>query len=469
MFKNLLKKWYCVLFIALLIRITAILLTRGVAHPDEIFQNLEPAWQIVSNYKNKMVAWEWIEGIRSYFTPLIIAGIFKIGILLNLESTSLVLFTRIIFQIFPAIMMLSIYKLIYKLYGREAAIFAMSFYAFWPPFIYYDIRTLTDVPSAAFVLLGACLIFLNRYFWGGIAIGISFLFRFQSAIYAFSLLFFILVRKNRPVNFIIGVLIMLIFQGFLDLIFYDNFFSSPIKYLYFNVISGQSSKFGVLPFYAYIIFIFFFTGIIFTFLIIYAMWKAKDEGVKFFLITNIPFFLIFSAIGHKEIRFLLPFYSFFIAIGIGLFYRIKKFSLKKFIILFILLSFIWILFFDWNANREMCDAFEWIGKQKDLTGIAGICSPWATGGYVYLNRDVPSTFIDFTKESIENVSKFIKELDEKYNYLIVYKRTLPQLKEEIEERFYLLKIFASYHFFIGGDAIHIYSIKAKNNSISLEL
>lgn len=456
-FSVLLKKWHFVLIIALLIRIIAILLTRGAAHPDEIFQNLEPAWQMVSNFENKMVAWEWIEGVRSYFTPLIIAGIFKLGLLLNLKSTSLVLFTRIIFQIFPAIMMVSIYKFIEKLYGEKSALLAMSFYAFWAPFIYYDIRTLTDAPSAAFIMLGTCLIFFNYYFLGGIAIGISFLFRFQSAIYALTILLFLFVEKLRKIPFIMGFLIILVIQGVLDLIFYGSFFSSPIKYLYFNVISGQSSKFGVLPFYAYIIFIFFFTGIIFTFLIMRAMWRAgiKDRGVKFFLITNLPFLIIFSAIGHKEIRFLLPFYSFFIAIGIGL---IKFRNLKKFFILFIVLSFILSLFFDWNSSGEMCDAFEWIGKQKDLTGIACLCSPWATGGYVYLNKDVPSTFIDFTKESFENISKFIDELDEKYNYLVVHKRAfeIKGLKEKIEEKFYLSKIFVSYHPFIFHDAVYVY-------------
>src|SRR5258707_1573668 len=56
----------------------------GIYWPDEIYQSLEPAHRLAFGYG--MVAWEFVEGARSWLLPGVLAGLLKVSAQLGLDS-----------------------------------------------------------------------------------------------------------------------------------------------------------------------------------------------------------------------------------------------------------------------------------------------------------------------------------------------------------------------------------------------
>src|SRR5260370_11377538 len=56
----------------------------GIYWPDEIYQSLEPAHRLAFGYG--MIAWEFVEGARSWLLPGALAGLLKVSAQLGLDS-----------------------------------------------------------------------------------------------------------------------------------------------------------------------------------------------------------------------------------------------------------------------------------------------------------------------------------------------------------------------------------------------
>jgi len=71
------SKWtlaaICALAVAL--RMAVAIVFPGFEHPDEIYQVLEQAHRLA--FGNGFIPWEFDEGVRSYFWPGLLAGIFR--------------------------------------------------------------------------------------------------------------------------------------------------------------------------------------------------------------------------------------------------------------------------------------------------------------------------------------------------------------------------------------------------------
>lgn len=69
----------------ILFRIFNAFCVRTFFNPDEYWQSLEVAHNQV--FKYGFLTWEWKEGLRSYFHPLIFAILYKVLYILNLDSS----------------------------------------------------------------------------------------------------------------------------------------------------------------------------------------------------------------------------------------------------------------------------------------------------------------------------------------------------------------------------------------------
>src|SRR5258708_6184015 len=66
-----------ILAIGFALRLIGALALPNIAHPDEIFQVIEPAHRLV--FGSGIVSWEYIVGIRSWAFPGLIAGVMAVA------------------------------------------------------------------------------------------------------------------------------------------------------------------------------------------------------------------------------------------------------------------------------------------------------------------------------------------------------------------------------------------------------
>lgn len=80
--------------IFLAVRLTSVFFVQTWYVPDEYWQSLEVAHNMVFGYGHK--TWEWTAGIRSYIPPLLIAIIYKLLALINFDTVNLLVSSLII-------------------------------------------------------------------------------------------------------------------------------------------------------------------------------------------------------------------------------------------------------------------------------------------------------------------------------------------------------------------------------------
>ena len=329
-------------------------------HHDEHFQIMEFA-----NYKRGLtpenrLAWEFKANLRPTLQPAIafillnalhFAGIkdpFIQAMFFRLMSSCLFIFCS--FQIYKAFKP----ELQSVFFNKVFLILSLFLYVF--PIT--GTRFSSENLSSCFFVLGFVLLY-NKYlkeddenpgssilFNAGLLFGISFLFRYQSAVLTFGLAAWLLVFRFRYIGkwlimftgfaviFLIGILI--------DRWFYGKWVFSALNYLNFNLLEGKSANFGVAPWHFYI------TSVD------YRKW-LKILNISIILIASLfliikpkhviswivyPFVLLHFIIAHKETRFLYPVYIYLPSIMVFTFQFVYNFNLKT---RFPLIIFIYIL------------------------------------------------------------------------------------------------------------------------------
>lgn len=398
--KRFIKNNWIVLLIwlfALTIRIVISIISKGYTHPDEYYQSIEIAYEKVFGIGR--IPWEFEEGIRSWVYPGIIIGIFKLMLFLGASNfETLIIGVRLFSAFCSMISVVVSYYFAKYLFDKQTGIIATIFVSFWHDFIFWSGRAMGDSIAMNFVFLGCFLTFLcfpkkrksgeieeieqkKRLLFSlfaGINFGIAFMFKFGSIVVVIP--FFIgllLYKKWKEQLMLLGsISFVIIIQGIIDQFTWGSFLHSAIEYLKFNIIEGSSSRFGVTPFLSYFAFIFDAYG---EYLLLYVMFIIL--GINFskrntiLISTFFFYFLVFSFIGHKEYRFLLPVMPIlvlFAAKGFGKYPTIiKKGSIKKPALVSMIL--VTIAFSCVNScylktfkpNYQQCLAMEWIGQQPD--------------------------------------------------------------------------------------------------------
>lgn len=138
-------------------RICNVFLVQTWFVPDEFWQGPEVAHKLVFGYG--YMTWEWREGIRGYFYPLVFSSIYKVLYVLKIDYLNFIIYSpRIIQAILAAIGELYIYKLARFLYGYQVACWVLFCHlTSW--FIFYCCtRTLTNSMEASLFSIGL-------YYW----------------------------------------------------------------------------------------------------------------------------------------------------------------------------------------------------------------------------------------------------------------------------------------------------------------
>jgi hypothetical protein len=464
LFHNIFQQFPLVIIItlSLLVRIFAAGTSKGFVHPDEVFQTLEMVhYRLFGQYgSGQTIPWEFdtdylLGGARSWFFILVLGGLYRIMMFLGVtDPLNLILGTRIILSLSSIITVLVSYKLGKMLFNKKVGLLAAFICGVWWFFPFWASRTLTDSIATDMLMLSIYFAFIaikkekrtvkriTTGFWSGIFLGVAFMLRFPSGLMGIQLASLMIVfgakdlidcKKKKlsneklsasnylyafsgVVGLIIGGLLMIYIQGMLDLLTWGSFLHSPINFFKYNISQGQNVIHGVSPWYFYFIgFILEFAGVtfypIFVLLFVLNAFEKKDWKNKVILLSFVLFWLIiFSSIGHKEFRFLMPVMPLFvILIANGIYFLANKTRNKKiqwsiigfFLILFVTFSGVVSLLERniWQSNSGICHAMYWVGQQEDSKVLIVFEEVWYTGGYAYLDKNITCLFVKINDAS----------------------------------------------------------------------
>lgn len=388
-----------VAFCAVLTRFYALYATRGVLHPDNLYQLLEPAHRFVFGYG--IIPWEYVLGMRSWLQPLLIAGIFKIGLLFGVwDIESLILINRAVMVVFSLALLYVVYETALLFYGRKAALYASFFSVFSYVLWLWSADVNPHVPSALFSTVALYIFFRGLsersrqlMVYSGLSLGAAFMFRFDALLFVPSLALYALYeRKPKDLTlFFTGFAAMVVAQGLLDLYTWGVFLKSPIAFFTENILKSRSSMFGTLPFY-------FYLGVLglhqtSLFLLPYAAEKKRES---IFLALNAGFFILaYSLVSHKEMRFIIPALPpFFILAGRGLERMVALYGKRIEVGVVVLTVFLTSVLIVGSFPRgDAVEALRFVGSCRDSTGVGYFPYWWNVGGYTYLHKKMPLVFI----------------------------------------------------------------------------
>jgi hypothetical protein len=222
----------------------------------------------------------------------------------------------------------------------------------------------------------------------GVCLGVAFMFRFDAIIFLLPLLFYALLRRLGGVgHFLIGLGLIILAQGLLDLATWGAFLHSPIAYVTQNILQGKSAIFGEQSpvFYVGVL------GLHLSCVLLLPYAVEKRESFYFIGLNALVFLLAYSMVPHKEMRFIMPVLPlFFILAGRGMQNAAQRYD--RLIVLGLLaLTVISNAYLAWSflADTTAVQAMAYVGAQSDVTGVAYDLFWCDSGGYTYLHRPVP--------------------------------------------------------------------------------
>jgi len=407
---------------AFLLRLNEALHTSDLAHPDEIFQTLEPAHRLAYGYG--VVTWEWRDGIRSWVLPGVLAGVMKSTDWIGQGSAGYLICIRILLCVVSLSTVWFGFVWAERVDGTAAGVVSAAACATWYEIVSFAPRAMTEVLAAHILLIGLFLgsyldhgLDRRRLFWAGFCCGIAVSLRIQLApVVLFAALYFSRghIQKRCPI-LISGVLLPVLCFGLVDGWTWHHPFQSLYLYFWENTVEGRSLLYGTKPWYWYLAEQMEHLGPLGLLAIIGVRRSTFLGWIVFIILAS------HSMLGHKEARFLYPALPILIvlsALGFGEiakeFSSILKISISPTVFVSIgitfFLFFSWILgprFTYWAKNSGGMIAFSHLSESRGICGVGLYGVPWfTTGGYSYLHQSVPIILVPGFEQLDKGASTF---------------------------------------------------------------
>jgi len=321
------KKW---MLVALVIHLVAAFFSVGFHHHDEHFQIVEFINLKWGGNHAADLPWEFQDRMRPWLQPLILYVFVLPWKMLGVENSY---FYTTLFRLLSAILgwgsLVMTGLLSYQYFGkypqwRDRCIKVLSLLWFLP---YFHVRASGDNWGAIFFIMGICFYLLQQkisdsnraslrhdlyHLVGtGIFFGLAFQFRFQICISIFFftlwIMFFTKEKFKAPALIVLGFVLIALLGIWADTWGYGSFTFSQWNYLYNDYKAHIASTILPNPWWDYFRFallrgippisLFLILGVVF-------FWIKKPKDPLTF--ATLFFFVIHSAIAHKELRYLMP-------------------------------------------------------------------------------------------------------------------------------------------------------------------
>ncbi|CAA7031370.1 unnamed protein product [Microthlaspi erraticum] len=305
-----------IFLLCLAFRVVNALLIQTYFNPDEHWQSLEVAHRNVFGYG--YLTWEWKRGIRSYLHPMTFAFLYKVLQLTGLDTPYVMSKApRLMQSIFSAVGDLYLYKLSDALYGENVARWSLFCeMANWFTFFCLN-RTFSNCLETVLTIISLyywpCIRDSSKDYpvnrkWGLVIAALACAIRPTSAIIWLYVGMLELFLTPNKIKFIILEVIpigslVLGFTCWLDRVMYGSWVIVPLNFLKFNFLSSGGDYYGTHPWHWYFSQGFLVMLFTFTPFSIAGIIKSKNQKLSALILWVLA---IYSILGHKEFRFVLP-------------------------------------------------------------------------------------------------------------------------------------------------------------------
>ncbi|MEW6431334.1 MAG: hypothetical protein AB1730_07470 [Myxococcota bacterium] len=301
----------------------------GIVWPDEVYQSFEPAHRLV--FGHGLVAWEFVEGARSWALPGFVAFWLKLCALFGGDSPFVyVRVVKLVFALMSVGAAWGVYRLAVALGAHE--LFAAGAAALWSLSslaLYFGHRAMSENAAAATAVWGLALVLDRKasrrlVLLGASLLGVATLFRLQSGVFCAGALAILAARAVRekkaetPTRWrrvgevLAGLVAWAVAFGALDAATWHGapgakwggWFHSAVVYLRFNLIEGKAAGWGTSPWSYYLQHLWTSMPAVTVVLGLGAVLSLRRApGVA---VLALAFLGLHMAVAHKELRFVLP-------------------------------------------------------------------------------------------------------------------------------------------------------------------
>jgi phosphatidylinositol glycan class B len=432
----------CILTLAAIIRLAAIIFLPSLYHADENFQFLEQAHRLAFGYGIR--PWEFSVGLRSLLLPFLFSKVFALSNYLFADWKVYILIARALLAALSLTSVIAVYQMGLRA-GRTHALFVGIVAATWFEIVYFSFRPLTEAIATDFLLIALSLAsnsdenFSRRRLLAiGLCLSTCLMLRIHLAPGLLIVAYWVLRRDpwRRLPYFLLGVAPPLVLFGVADYITWGSLFHSYIAAVRSNILEGKAAHFGVSPVYWYAArFIQLWAGAI---LVLTALVVLRWRESKLWILTALVIVAVHSLIAHKEDRFVFPAHACFVIVAALASADLIAMWRMRFGSQHVLkLTAAAIVFWcgtsvslavapgfveNWTKGRGNIMSFSWLHDRPDLCGILLVGNPWPnTGGYTYLHRNVP------IYDSLFDPDLLATEPGQGFNYLVESRSALGKL------------------------------------------
>lgn len=400
--------------LGLVLHLLAVIFSKGYFNHDEQREVLQLVGYKLGNYDSSYLSIQFTSALRSWFHPGIYLLVSKILLLFSaFNPFTHAFYYRLVSSALGVVGVWALYKSFEEEInekGMQEIFFLLSSIIWFFPFLHA--RTANENICSSFFLFG--LYFLKKStnlrgaFIAGLLFGLSFLSRFQMGFMVASTVFwFVIFQKYSWKKFSVlafGVITAVILNIVLDTSLYGYLTFTPYNYFYINIVKGYAASFGVTPWYQYVIYA-VKDGIpplsVVYVLMFFTLWIRFPKSLVTWM--TLPFVIVHSLIGHKELRFIFPILYFLPIIGVILIDQFKINTSGKLFKTFLWLNIPFLLFVTLTPASNLMKYYDYIYYKN----------------YKVEKIYVSSFYEDYTKFYLKNDIKYVLYKPEEIKSLVV--------------------------------------------------
>lgn len=451
----------------LIIRLVLCVLVQTYYVPDEYFQGIEVAHRIVFGY-GAPLTWEWNNSvrIRGALFPLVLSVPYSVVKILRLDSFPLVVqwAPRIWTAFLASFGDVSLYNLVRRS-SKSPAIAWFSMLCVYTNWYYSFVitRTLSNSLEVVVLLIALNCLLEWRQKWNtsSLLVAVSILIRPTAALFwvSFCIPYIkeLIMHKWVFIRFLFQTIALTTFLSILlDSLFYGQFTFIPWNFFKVNVIQSKASAFGTHPPHWYLLASLAMLGP----QIVPAIAGTFVSNNHKPLFTATLLILCYSAIPHKEMRFILPTIPIFLVYSAHMFnwlYNRKSkryfYSMTVFTITPHILAF---LYFGLIHQSAPIQAARYISKQNLSNSSVHVltnCHSMPSYSFVHQNLTLTHLTCEDTIAFTKSPRKFLSEFYFKNSlpqYLVMFNSKLQYLPSDDYE---IVASFRHYSFEAEGSIL----------------
>lgn len=378
-----------------------------VIHPDETFQYFEPAHRLV--FGSGVVTWEYVEGIRSWLLPGVLAGLMRLVAPLSDQPQAYVETARVACALLSLSVVLVGFRLAERQHGTWAGVLTGGFCALWFALLWFAPAVMTEVLSAHVALLALYYggqVAPRRLIAVGFGLGLATCLRFQyaPALLAAALWQYRLDWRRWRWVACGGLAAMLPIAGLLDWVTLGAPFQSIWLNFLLNARAGVASAMGTEPSWlapGYLWVAFLPAPLLLLPLAVPGAFRAPTLAI-----AAVAALASHAIVPHKEFRFVyLAIAATAVLIGLGVSELLHLAIVRRWpatagpataLLLAIAAGLSWqgsidpLFVLRWHNVRALLQALQTAHAAPDLCGLATTDpSAEAVASYTYLHRNVP--------------------------------------------------------------------------------